>query len=33
VKEMEKEQIKTNNITFKDIIMEYLRKQLEIKTN
>lgn len=30
---MEKEQIKTNNITFKDIIMEYLRKQLEIKTN
>jgi hypothetical protein len=30
---MEKEQIKTNNITFKDIIMEYLRKQLEIKAN
>ncbi len=30
---MEKEEIKTNNITFKDIIMEYLRKQLEIKAN
>ena len=30
---MEKKEIKTNNITFKDIIMEYLRKQLEIKAN